>query len=66
MVKNAAESTLFPGLLVGIGGVVITGIVGAGLAWLRLRTDSLAAPVLVHIAANSASYFAAFAIARWL
>lgn len=49
-----------------VGGVVITGMVGAGLAWLRLRTDSLAAPVLVHIAANSASYFAAFAIARWL
>jgi len=36
------------------------------LAWLRLRTDSLAAPVLVHVAANSASYLAAFAIARWL
>lgn len=49
-----------------VGGVIVTGMVGAGLAWLRLRTKSLAAPVLVHAAANSASYLGAFAIARWL
>ncbi len=49
-----------------VGGVVASGMAGAGLVWLRLRTNSLAAPVIVHAAANSASYLAAFAIARWL
>lgn len=49
-----------------VGGVILTGMVGVGFAWLRLRTRSLAAPVLVHAIANSASYLGAFAIARWL
>ena len=49
-----------------VGGVILTGMVGVGFAWLRLRTKSLAAPVLVHAVANSASYLGAFAIARWL
>jgi membrane protease YdiL (CAAX protease family) len=49
-----------------VGGVILTGMVGAGLAWLRLRTKSLTAPVLVHAVANSASYLGAFAIAHWL
>lgn len=48
-----------------IGGVVVSGMVGAGLAWLRLRANSLAAPVIVHGSANSSGYLAAFAIARW-
>lgn len=48
------------------GGVVASGMVGAGLVWLRLRTNSLATPIIVHAVANSASYLGAFAIARWL
>lgn len=49
-----------------VGGVILTGMVGVGLAWLRLRTKSLATPVLVHAVANSAAYLGAFVIAHWL
>ena len=49
-----------------VGGVIVAGVVGAGLAWLRLRTSSLATPVIVHGLANSSSYVAAFAVGRWL
>ena len=41
--------------------VVATGVAGAFLAWLRIRTGSVAAPVLVHAAVN-----AAFVLAVWL
>lgn len=45
-------------LLVG-GAVVGTGLGGAALSWLRRRADSLAAPALVHWAANAAATLAA-------
>lgn len=47
-----------------LGTVAATGLAGLGLAWLRERTGSLAAPLVVHAAANSLATVAAAAAAR--
>jgi uncharacterized protein len=44
--------------------VVVTGVAGALLCWLRLRTGSLLAPVLVHVATNSFALVGAFVVQR--
>ena len=44
--------------------VVNTAVVGAGLAWQRLRTNSVAAPILTHTASNAIAYLAATARTR--
>ncbi len=46
------------------GQVIITGIAGAGLAWLRLRSTSIAAPVLAHWAINGIAYIAGWLVVR--
>ena len=46
------------------GGVAITTAGGLLFSMLRNRTGSLAAPVLVHAAANAASFTAAWAVMR--
>lgn len=35
------------------GGVVLTGLAGVVLGWMRIRTGSVAAPLLLHAAVNS-------------
>jgi membrane protease YdiL (CAAX protease family) len=42
----------------------VTGIGGAILCWLRLRTGSLVAPVVVHTATNSFAIVGAFVVQR--
>jgi membrane protease YdiL (CAAX protease family) len=44
--------------------VILTGVAGALLCWLRLHTGSLAAPVLVHVATNSFALVGAFVVQR--
>jgi uncharacterized protein len=46
------------------GAVVATGIGGVILCWLRLRTGSLVAPVVVHTATNSFAIVSAFVVQR--
>ena len=46
------------------GTVVVTSAAGAVLCWLRLRSGSLAAPVLAHLATNTVPLAAAWALAR--
>jgi membrane protease YdiL (CAAX protease family) len=41
-----------------VGTIAVTTVAGVVLAWLRLRSGSLAAPVLAHIATNSLTYLA--------
>jgi membrane protease YdiL (CAAX protease family) len=36
--------------------VVVTTAAGVGLAWLRVRSDSLLAPMLAHLATNSVTF----------
>ncbi len=40
------------------GTVVVTGVAGVGLAYLRLRSRSILAPVIVHAAINSGAFVA--------
>jgi membrane protease YdiL (CAAX protease family) len=44
--------------------VLNTAVVGAGLAWQRMRTGSVAAPILTHTASNAVAYLAAAALTR--
>ncbi len=46
------------------GAVVLTGVAGAGFAWLRLRSGSLFAPIVVHATVNAAGFVAAWRVAR--
>ena len=46
-----------------LGGVVVTAVVGLLFSWLRLRTDSLAAPIVLHAGVNSLAYAAVFVVA---
>jgi membrane protease YdiL (CAAX protease family) len=44
--------------------VANTALVGVALAWQRLRTNSVAAPILTHTASNAIAYLAATALSR--
>ena len=46
------------------GQVIITVIAGAGFAWLRLGSTSIAAPVLAHWAINGTAYIAGWLVVR--
>jgi CAAX protease family protein len=47
-----------------IGTVAATTVAGTGFAWLRLRSGSLIAPSLAHLATNSVVFTAAWVLAR--
>jgi CAAX protease family protein len=47
-----------------VGTVLLTGVVGWFFGWLHARSGSLAAPMLVHLAANEAAGLAALAVQR--
>lgn len=49
--NDGVGSTAVVGVVVGT--VVVTGVAGVGLAWLRLRSRSVLAPTIVHAAVNS-------------
>jgi membrane protease YdiL (CAAX protease family) len=46
------------------GAVVVTFVAGLAFAWLRLRSRSLVAPVLAHVATNGLALVAAWAVAH--
>jgi len=47
-----------------VGTVAATTVAGVGFAWLRLRSDSLLAPALAHVATNSVAFAAAWVVWR--
>lgn len=51
------------GLVAGV--VAFTAVAGAVFAWLRLRSRSVAAPVLAHAAVNVSAYLAGYVIVRY-
>jgi membrane protease YdiL (CAAX protease family) len=58
-VHSASGASAAHALGVVVGTVAITTVAGIGFAWLRLRSGSLVAPVLAHIATNSLAFAAA-------
>jgi uncharacterized protein len=54
------------GLAIGAasGTVAATTVAGVGFAWLRIRSDSLVAPIVAHVATNSLAFAVAWAYAR--
>lgn len=63
VVADAASGGLRHLLAVALA-VVGTALAGVVLCWLRLRARSLLAPVLLHLAANSFAYAAAWVVLR--
>jgi uncharacterized protein len=57
---NAVATTPGARVLAVTAACVVTGVAGAGFAWLRVVTGGLAAPVLVHAALNSLATVAAW------
>jgi membrane protease YdiL (CAAX protease family) len=47
-----------------IATLIATTIAGVGFAWLRVRSDSLIAPMLAHVATNSLTFAVAWSIVR--
>jgi membrane protease YdiL (CAAX protease family) len=47
-----------------VGTAVATTVAGLVFCWLRLRSGSLVAPMLAHIATNSGAFFVAWVLAR--
>jgi membrane protease YdiL (CAAX protease family) len=60
---NPATREQHPALVV-IATVLNTAVVGGVLAWQRLRTKSVAAPILTHTASNALAFAAAVALDR--
>lgn len=60
---NPATREQHPVLVVSLT-VLNTAVVGGVLAWQRLRTRSVAAPILTHTASNAIAYLAAAALSR--
>lgn len=46
------------------GAVTVTFIAGIGFSWLRLRSRSVVAPMLAHLAINTSAYLAGYLIVR--
>jgi membrane protease YdiL (CAAX protease family) len=47
-----------------VGAVVVTFVAGLVFSWLRLRSRSLVAPVLAHLATNAVAFTVAWVVAR--
>lgn len=66
---NAGLRTRFDGpggrLLTVAGSVLATTAVGVGFSWLRRRSGSLLAPVILHTSTNSLGYLLAGALRHW-
>ncbi len=61
--NGLVDGTVLTGLAVLLG-CAATAAAGVVLAWLRLRTGSLLAPALLHLATNSLGALAAAAVVR--
>lgn len=61
---NAPEATLRILAWSAVGAMVFTTAAGIGLAWLRLATDGLVAPIVLHAGTNSLGTIAAVVAAR--
>jgi membrane protease YdiL (CAAX protease family) len=61
MVATATQGTLRHGLVIVLA-VAATALAGAIFCWLRLRTGSLAAPSMVHLAGNSLAFLLAWTV----
>ncbi len=53
-----------PHLAAGVATVLATAAAGVGFCWLRLRSGSLLAPAMAHVATNSFAFMVAFVLWR--
>ena len=62
---SGASSSAIGRIAVVLGAVAVTFVAGLLFAWLRLRSRSLLAPVLAHVATNGAALVAAWVALHW-
>jgi uncharacterized protein len=70
--KSASDNAVLGGVAVStagrlgvvLGTVVVTSVAGLVFAWLRVRSRSLVAPMLLHVATNVTPFVAAWTLAR--
>jgi membrane protease YdiL (CAAX protease family) len=60
--RDASDNGAAAAVGVVVGTIAVTTVAGAGFAWLRLRSGSLIAPMMAHLATNSLAYAAAVAV----
>lgn len=60
ILPNIGQHFIVPTFLVTIGVILVTGLAGVVLAFVRLKSKSLLAPILVHWAINASAVFFAF------
>jgi membrane protease YdiL (CAAX protease family) len=59
--RDASDKSAAGAVGVVVGTIAVTTIAGAAFGWLRLRSGSLIAPMMAHLATNSFAYAAAVA-----
>ena len=59
--RDASDKGAAGAVGVVVGTIAVTTVAGAAFAWLRLRSGSLVAPMMAHLATNSFAYAAAVA-----
>ena len=60
--RGASDKGAAAAVGVVVGTIAVTTVAGAAFAWLRLRSGSLIAPMMAHLATNSLAYAAAVAV----
>lgn len=62
---SGVSATVLGQVGVVVGAVAVTFVAGLGFAWLRLRSGSLVAPVVAHVATNGLALAFAWATLHW-
>jgi membrane protease YdiL (CAAX protease family) len=62
--NDAADDAALTVAVAVAGTLVATTIAGVGFAWLRVRSQSLVAPIVAHIATNSLTFAAAWIVSQ--
>ncbi|HVN12419.1 MAG TPA: CPBP family intramembrane glutamic endopeptidase [Kineosporiaceae bacterium] len=62
---SGASATVLGRVAVVAGAVTVTFVAGLAFAWLRLRSGSLVAPVVAHVATNGLALAAAWVTLHW-
>ncbi len=61
-IEALETNRLDPGVIPVVGAVVVTAVAGVAFCWLRLRSGSLLAPALAHLATNGVALVVAFVV----
>jgi len=64
-VVAGAAASVAGQVLVVLGSVAVTFVAGLAFCWLRLRSGSLLAPIMAHVATNGLALIVAWFVVHW-